>query len=126
MFADHERQVFAYFDGAREVMGDPLAIYRQLVTRLDGDLEGAITAARRKVPEGHPEEQPLPPELPADRVARLAGQGRLIEAVRAGMALVPYDVETGGGATDAHALAALARFLGWTEKNWQRDGPTST
>ncbi len=126
LFDEHERKVFSYYDGQEERMGDPLAVYAELVCQCDGDLDGAVKASRRQAPEGHPEGEALPPESPDAYLGRMQAQKRLLAGVRVALAMVPFDGKTGKGATDQHVLAAMNRFFGWTEKNWPGGDRTGT
>lgn len=126
LFDQYERAVFSYFDGTAARYGDPLAIYHRLVGLLDGDLTGAVRAARRQAPDGHPEGQPLPPEEPLAHAARMVAQARLAKAAHEAFEMADFDPKANTGATVDHDLAALTRYLGWTEKNWQGGDRTGT
>lgn len=126
LFDEHERAVFEYFDGTSLRFGDPLAIYHRLVGLLDGDLSGAVKASRRQVPEGHPDGEPLPAEDGPAHATRMAAQSRLARAAHEAFEMADFDPKQNTGATVDHDLAALSRYLRWTEKNWRGGGGTGT
>lgn len=121
MFSEAERAVFGYETGGGKRYADPLAIFRALALGLDGDLAGAIEAAQP------PSDEEAREENPGKRMARLVAEGRLLDVVRGAFALLPFDPETGKGATDTVAWRALNAYLEWCEGEGQggERSPTS-
>src|SRR5690606_548983 len=105
-FTSEERRVYGPIDrgDGQAVHLDPLAVLRDLNLALDGDLAGAVRAYNGTEADSGPAE-------------RLLAEGRLAEASRKALGLVPFDPFSGHGVTDAQALADLHDFLAWLEKN---------
>ena len=118
MFSESDRAIFEYDTGAGKRFADPLAIYRGLVVRLDGDLAGAIEAAQ-------PPEDPKG-EDPGRRIVRLKAEERLLAAVRETFCLERFDPETGQGAHDRLTWRALNSYLEWCEGEGQGGESTPT
>lgn len=104
-YQEHERQLFPYFNGEREVVGDPLRIWRFLNNLLDGDPDTVLAKAHSQVPE-----------------EKLDAQNRIIEATREAFMMEPFDSETGEGATEQDCLVALTNFLDWIKKKGPNTG----
>lgn len=118
------REVFSYFDGAREVWADPLTIHRRLTRALDGDPNSVLAAIQRgrEMPDATP---PYVPDAGALKQADDAIE-RLLPAIREVFAM-PFDRMTGQGATEGDCLAAVSKFVAFMEKKTPKNGspPTS-
>lgn len=111
-YTDQERAIFKYFDGAREVYGDPLALWREFTAACGGNPKQWMEWA-------FDESQPL---RHADY------NGKVIQATRAVFRMVPYDRTTNEGAQDHHVQAALeGLFAFFDQKKTSKDSePTCT
>jgi len=96
VFSDAERRVFRYFNGAAEAYGDPVRVYRRLLTALGGDLDVVLEHTR------HPSVEVSGPALE-----------RLADAARFAFDLAPFDPATGAGATEPDCLAAVESWAAW-------------
>lgn len=98
LYAGRERSIFGpYFDGARTRHGDPLRIYRRLVYALGRD-----------------------PNRWLERYDDLGDDDaneKVVQAAGWALEMVPFDPETGRGATESHIEVALRAFREWLEKN---------
>ncbi len=99
------RDIFRYWNSARDVAADPLAVYRRLVLALDGDpnsfLEdwNAACAPKNAPPDWRPN--------PEDAKRSALAEERLMEAARLAFPMPPFDEDTGEGGQDADYVAAL-------------------
>ena len=114
VFNEQLRKVFPYFNGAAQVWGDPLAIYRALMKEFDGDTTPVLEAfrSRAQIPAGTPPEEAAA-AMAAGEACWTAAAGRLVEFVRKAFAMVPFDPATGCGATEEDCLAALEAYHAW-------------
>lgn len=129
-YPENERRSFAYFDGEKQVFADPLAVWRRLLRALDGDFHGAWEDAQPKKVLGD-DGKPLPPSDPrvaSATLARLAGEERLLGAVREALALPAFDPTTGKGATEEDVQVALDAYCDYLEKKRKstESSPTSS
>lgn len=111
--SERRKQIFAYYDGARDRHGDPLAIYRRLVRACDGDPERLQEDAESEIPQ----------------VASEAEE-RLMQAVRVAFEMAPFDPvapdPANAGATDEDCYAALRAYADYLEKKSQTDAYSPT
>lgn len=98
MYPEQQRKIFQYFDGQRQVYGDPLKIRRRLNGRLDGNLNKALA------------DKDLSPEH----------YERVLDAVVYAFDLPPFNQETGEGAVEEVVVKALTSFLDWLQKKSPR------
>lgn len=99
MFTDAEREIFPYFNGKQNVMGDPMKIRRRLYNRLGGDPNTVLNEARSDIPE-----------------VKDKATERLMAAVVYAFDMVPFNPQTGEGALEKHCNAALNSFVAWIEE----------
>jgi hypothetical protein len=108
MYAPHERLIFGPFDrgDGRATYADPIRAYRRLCAALGGEPNKWITKSN----EG-------------DNAAR----EKVIDAAGWALEMVPFDKETGQGATEGLVYTNLRAFLGFVLGNWPRAAslPTS-
>src|ERR1700683_1656699 len=83
VFPAAEREIFPYFNGVKEVKGDPLEIEARYLRELAGEDLGAIDKML---------------ESP-DVQTRLRGSDKMVPAIRAAFRLREFDEDTGGGLT---------------------------
>ena len=108
MFTTEQRRVFGpYYDGAEYVFADPLAVYRKLSHRLDGD-------PNKVLQDTHSE----------DVETKYAAKAKLLPAAREALEMLPYDKKSGEGALDEDIWAALSAYLEYMEAKKSK-GPTS-
>jgi hypothetical protein len=128
MFPESERMVFKYFDGEKERYGDPLAIRRRMILACKGKYnvlwEQFFADLSR---EGMSEERKISLLL----AAAAAGED-FVPAVRQAFEMVPWNPETGEGATEAHCERAARAWADWCEDaqkkttNSHANSPTSS
>ena len=114
MFEDRDRLVFRYQVDDRTVYADPLALRRRLVQATGGEINQLLREAADPPPGGAYD--------PSQELACLAARERLAAAILAAFDLPPFDPATGGGTTEAVALAPLWEFTDWLEKNGSGGG----
>lgn len=90
-----------YFDGAAERYGDPIVIHRRLWARLQGRPNDYFELIRQHAAE------PVKSEQAAESVEM---------ACRAAFEMVPFEPETGRGATQEDCFAALNLFLKYQDQ----------
>ena len=96
VFQERERQVFTYFNGVKQVCADPLAVFRKVVAAFDGDVNTTLE------------------QLDSDQPGLWAmATTRMIDVVREAFPMVPFDGDTGEGATDRDCLDALNAWRTW-------------
>lgn len=105
---DNSQTVFKYFNGERELYGDPLAIERKLRAACGGKPKELADAVNDET---------------ADDVKWAAAEEKLIRAVRDALQMAPFDVTTGKGATDATCRKAWDVF--WRYMDDQKKMPAS-
>jgi hypothetical protein len=127
---EETRRVFGpYHDGAAQVYGDPLEIYRALQRALGGQFRQVLKDARTTGPadaESDTEEQrqrKADARTVADGVAFPAIE-RLLAAVRVAFRMKPFDPATGQGALERDCHQALDDFL-WFLSAEKKNGATS-
>ncbi len=111
VFPEADRDVFPYFNGARIVYGDPVAIDNRYFTDLaDEDLDALNEQFGSKA-----------------EAVQIEAESRTIQAVRAAFKLVPFDEETGEGATDGMAGTLWIRYQDWKDglKKKAASGPST-
>ena len=116
-----ERQVFGYFDGQQDRMGDPFAVRR----RLDAQL-GNVNRVLQECHADYPPPQPVgwekdwpPPDWHPPEAAVMdaaAARGRLVEAVRIAFEMAPFDPETGTGALESDCNEAFRAYSDFSQK----------
>jgi hypothetical protein len=99
MFTDTERAIFQYFNGVKNVFGDPLKIRRRLYNLLGGDPNEVLNQANNGVPE-----------------VKDKATEKLMAAVIYAFDMVPFDKESGKGALEYDCRAALDSFVKWIEE----------
>src|SRR5262245_17929915 len=104
------RSVFGYHNGAAQVFGDPLALWRRFVVACQGDAEGFLRATQDQT----------------DPARAAEAAGRVVAAVREVFGLQPCDLATGQGATDDHAIATAEKFFDFLTEHWGQTTPTRT
>ena len=97
VFPAAEREIFPYFNGVKEVKGDPLEIEARYLRELAGEDLGAIDKML---------------ESP-DVQTRLRGSDKMVPAIRAAFRLREFDEDTGEGLTLGEAFALFNRFIAW-------------
>lgn len=95
-----------YFDGNGARHGDPLRIYRRLLTGLGGDPNRLLERY-----------ESLTDDEAREKITQAAGWA---------LEMVPFDPQTGQGATEALVESTLRDFLGWLEGNASAVGTTVT
>lgn len=90
-----------YYDGMEDKFGDPVVIHRRLWARLNGRPNDYFKLIREF------EAEPVKSEQAAESVEI---------AVRAAFNMVPFDSETGRGATQEECFAALNQFLTYQDQ----------
>ncbi len=103
IFTEQERRVFQYWNGVAQVWGDPVRIYRRVLSASDGDIN--ILLERTS-----PEVQVVTPTLWAESVERL------VQVVRDAFEMAPFNPETGTGATETDCLNAIKSWQGWMDE----------
>jgi len=118
-----QRMIFPYFDGEKQVFGDPLEIHDRLTDLLDGDPEHALQLAR---PPGLKDADGK--ELPGnpDPRSRYEAKRRLDAAVVTAFELIPFDRTTGNGANRLQRATALSSFCSWMEANRKKNDASPT
>ena len=112
-----ERFVFGpYWNGEREVYGDPLEINMALVGHARGQLARLIEASKTKGPdgaEGDSEEERANKEVLRDRANAVAFPAlyKMREVARLAFDLAPFDKTTGSGATARDCDRVLTEFF---------------
>lgn len=112
-----ERFVFGpYWNGEREVYGDPLEINMALVGHARGQLARLIEASKSKGPddaETDTEEERANKEVLRDRANAVAFPAlyKMREVARLAFDLVPFDRATGNGATAKDCDRVLTDFF---------------
>jgi hypothetical protein len=108
MYAPHERLIFGPFDrgDGKATYADPMRAYRRLCAALDGEPNKWIAKFNEK---DH------------------AGIEKVLDAAGWALEMIPFDKETGQGATEGLVESTLRAFLGYVLGNWQRAAslPTS-
>ncbi len=99
MFNPEDKNIFEYHNGEARRFGDPIAINCRLSLALGGNLPKFIADYRSDDPA----------------LADVATE-RLVEAVRRAFEMVPWDSDSGLGATWSLCLDTLRDFLVWQEK----------
>jgi len=89
-----DRHVFRYFDGAREVYGDPYVLQRELRHALGRDVGEVLAEARA-----------------GDEILAYAAATLLLAAVRQAFGMAPWNPETNQGAQELHCRRALNGLL---------------
>lgn len=92
---EQNKNIFRYFNGEKEVYGDPLRIQRDLYLKL-GDPDAAFKAA--------------------DEGNDFYAQNTIVDNAREAFHMVPFNPETGTGATDEDVEAALTALFSYFEK----------
>ena len=119
-FKDEDKYVYGPYlvaGGTSPVltMGDPLRIYRTLLLHCRGDINQVISDSHATIPAQYsPEGTKLSDEQP-DLLKRYQSTDLLISATRAAFNMVPFDPQTGTGATDALCLSVFDTFMEWLE-----------
>lgn len=109
MFTQADREIFEYYNGERNVFGDPLRIWRTLNNLLEGDPNKVLQEAKSPIVDiAHP------------------AQEKVLGAVDAAFEMVPFDSVTGYGAMESDRLAALDSFLVWVQKKSPRQETLAT
>lgn len=86
-----DRAIFQYFNGERDVFGDPLSLWRELWIATEGQVRDWIQYAGDK-----------------ENDLRAADyKGKLFAAVARVFKMVPYDTTTNAGAQEHHVEAAI-------------------
>lgn len=93
--AEQNRRVFKYFNGVKDVFGDPMRIYSELCLKL-GDPDAAFEAWQK----GN------------DAYADIA----MADNAREAFHMPSFDPETGAGATDEDVHDAVTALLDYFEK----------
>lgn len=94
------KDIFPYFNGSRQVFGDPIAIYRRMLRALQKPLDHQIELTKGGENE----------------LMHLEAYGKLYAAVRVAFPMVPFNEGTGEGASEADCQRALDGLLSWIEK----------
>lgn len=111
MFTEDERRIYGpYFNGAKEVLADPLALNRKIKALMGGNPAKLVEDYNSGIAE----------------VAFEAGE-RFFAAVREAFGLVAFDPETGDGMTESDCLKCWNDFQSWLKKKdvTDRNSPTS-
>ena len=115
MFTEKERRIFSFQDGSRNpdgsmatIFGDPSAIDRRLAHFLPQQAQEVLSRWNDAVDQetGQIKNEGL---LPSE-MERYQAECSLIEAIRAGFPMVPFDPQTGLGAYDEDCLEAWNKF----------------
>ena len=120
---ENQRAIYSYSDGKKKVFADPLFLRAQLkmlALQLAGkDISKIIDTANKTDLKGASEI-----ELSEAYGALMA----LAEISTQAFGLVPFNPDTGEGATKAHAIGVVNHFYLWLQKKNQRpvSRPTST
>lgn len=112
MYPEAERRIFQFFNGVKQICGDPLQIYRRLNRACGGDVNRVLNDSRAGIDQEGNEDLENEP-------VRFEATERLLTAVRASFPMHPYNPDTGEGATDDECLTALQSFIKWTQKKSQ-------
>lgn len=121
MFSENERKIFVYFDGERELRGDPFAITRRLVRWLDGDPDRVLADRWAGYPEEEVDEFGAPLPLDPAKIdkalepVRFEAEQKIIKATQEAFGLAPYDPETGLGVGEEQLLQLFDEFCVWSE-----------
>jgi len=94
-----DRDIFPFWNGAAQVFGDPIAIYRRMLRAI-----------------GKPLEQQIGLTKGMNELLNLEAYAKLYDATRTAFPMVPFSPENGTGATEADCQRALDALLTWLEK----------
>jgi hypothetical protein len=103
---EKERLIYGPYpkgDGT-EVFGDPIAIYRRLVIGTVGEHNELLKRTRSE-----------------DEQERLEAEENLLPVAREALGMLPFDQETGNGATDREVLVVLRHYVGWMNELKKKD-----
>lgn len=108
------KDIFQYFNGERSVFGDPLVILRVFTRQCEGDVEGVFKLSQSENPD-----------------QSITASEKIIRAAREAFSMLPFDTDTGAGATDEVVFSILGSFFEWwakkkssTESKPMSDPPT--
>jgi hypothetical protein len=111
MYPDDQRRVFKYYDGEKEVYGDPLALRTEIFIATNGDPDGLSKKVFTV----------LAPDTPTDQILEaFRAQKQIAEIVMRVFNMKPFDPATGSGATIEHCHMTwrlFGRFLAGEKKN---------
>lgn len=104
MYSDDQRNVFKYFNGEKEVFGDPLALYRRLLILTGGKPDELSEKVFINLNKATTEQV----------VAASQAHQQLCGIIREVFSMKPYNPEDDSGAKDEHCLMVwrqMATFL---------------
>jgi len=133
MFPENERKCFRYYDGRREVYGDPLQVRRKLILACGGDFTKLWNEYFFNPGEKWPdsEDDRYTAEEKSAGLLRQALAGEtLIPAARLAFGMDPVDPDTGEGGAEEDCDRALVAWGVFCEelkkKRETRASPTSS
>src|SRR5574341_2178294 len=108
MFAERERDIFGpYWDGVKNVFGDPMAIYRKFRHELGEEPNKVFADAHSDIEQ-----------------IRFEARNKVVQAVMTAFNMVPFNSDDGTGAKERDCNRVLADFIDWIEKkNLNSDEP---
>lgn len=123
--------IFSYFNGVKTIHADPVDLHYRLLEVAKGHLAQVWDESKRRGPD---DEDGDSPEVKANKEAMRAAEflraipalRQLTEWTREAFRMVPYDEDTGKGATIRHCSEALDDFFIFlaSEKKSTDDSPT--
>lgn len=121
MFDQAQREIFPYFNGERQVMGDPLAIDRRLRHFLP---QSAIVVLQKwDEAEKALAENPETTVMMPDEGVRFEAEEQLLDAVAKAFRMLPYNDETGQGAQETHLRKCWEDYCAFMD---EKKNPTVT
>jgi hypothetical protein len=99
-----QTNIFSYFDGEKQVWADPLEIHHGLAAALDGDVNKILAATRMTCEDARQQ-----------AAVRHDAMQRLVPAIREVFKLLPFDPNTGTGATWRACIAVFSEFVKWED-----------
>src|SRR5258708_2968626 len=100
MFSEAQRRIFGpYFNGVTAIYADPLKAHRRLSYELGGDPEAVGIRANSE-----------------DQTEKFKARAMLLAATVKALDMVPFDPQTGQGASEVDVWAAYNSFVDFLEK----------
>ncbi len=119
MFSEKERSIFKYFNGKKEVFGDPIAIHRRLLTCDNFDLAGDFKLVDAL-------SKPIAQKSPGFAKEGLQAFDRLVSACRKAFKLPAFDEETGEGLVEEEIIQLFAEFGLFVDEIKKKQEPSVT